>query len=126
MAFAACDEGQGPLFVPSCLCLAGGCVRTVFQCSQLEEEAHGAARDKLRSCEPTRGLGRREKGMQGWRLGQSTRGLWRIGTRGSRQGCMGRRWMGSRGWELTVELGDEKPLMQVVWTVSSRQGRTGL
>ena len=37
-------------------------MRTVFQCSQLEEEAHGAARDKLRSCEPTRGLGRREKG----------------------------------------------------------------
>ena len=32
----------------------------------------------------------------------------------------------SRGWELTVEPGYEKPLMQVVWTVSSRQGRIGL
>jgi hypothetical protein len=39
---------------------------------------------------------------------------------------MGRRWMGSRGWELTVELGDEKPVMRAIWTVSSRQGRIGL
>ena len=55
-------RGAGPVVCPVVPVPCGGCVRTVFQCSQLEEEAHGAARDKLRSCEPTRGLGRREKG----------------------------------------------------------------
>ena len=37
-------------------------MRTAFHGRKLEEEVHGAARDKLRSCDPTRGRGRREKG----------------------------------------------------------------